>query len=294
MSRLFFFVGGAFLALSWLLPNRTEPWLAFHSDAASVLALGAFTAAVVCQSRSSFKLCLPAVIAMLLLPIPLIHFLTGILPFMGLAWISTIYLFALLLALIVGASWDEGNDQKMGLGDVIFGAVLLAAIISVWLQLQQWLGVGQDGTLDIWVATGSSSRPSANLGQPNHLATLLLWGVVSVWWWKWKKKLSESSVWVISFFLSFGIALTQSRTGTLSFICLVTALCFWNPLHRLWGGGAVAKRYATGLAIFYFGSFALIKVISSSLMLLDGPTSKQHKFHLLSMTQSLGLDFAEP
>jgi hypothetical protein len=192
---------------------------------------------------------------------------------MGLAWISTIYLFALLLALIVGASWDEGNDQQVGLGDVIFGPVLFAAIISVWLQLQQWLGVGQDGTLDIWVATGSSSRPSANLGQPNHLATLLLWGIVSVWWWKWKKKLLESSVWIISFFLSFGIALTQSRTGVLSFICLVAALCFWSPLHRLWGGGAVAKRYAAGLAIFYFGSFALIKAISSSLMLLDGPTS---------------------
>src|SRR5690606_31370645 len=94
----------------------------------------------------------------------------------------------------------------------IFLAFLIASIISVWLQLRQWLLL--DGS--IWVADlPPNGRPFANIAQPNLLSTLLIIGLLSILYLYENKRIQNFTAGLSTLFLLFGIALTFSRTAWL-------------------------------------------------------------------------------
>lgn len=230
------------LALGWLLPNHYYPWLSFHVDAwvASVLSIA--TAAVIIRTRGPIIWHRMTLLVALLLCIPGLQYFFGLLPLAGTAWISSIYLLGLLLALLTGARWEAANPGQ--LADVLFLAIGAAAIFSVGLQLQRWLGL--DG-LELWTLGGGPDRPSANFGQPNQLATFLLWGLLATAWGLIRQRIGVGGAILMAFYLLFGLALTGSRTAWIAVALLVTATWLWR---RLWTG-AHLPWVATGLGLYF-------------------------------------------
>lgn len=230
------------LALGWLLPNHYRPWIAFHSDAwiAAVLLL-AF-AALIWRSRGTMALHRIALLGAVLIGIPWLQYGLGLITQPGIAWISCAYLLGLFLALLLGARWEASSPGQ--LGDALFLAIGIAAVVLVGLQLQQWLQV--DG-LELWRLSGGPDRPSANLGQPNQLATLLLWGVLAAAWGLIRGRISGGVAIVLVAFLLFGIALTGSRTAWIGVALLVVASWWWRSLWR----SARLPWVATGLGVYF-------------------------------------------
>ncbi|MCF8159349.1 MAG: Wzy polymerase domain-containing protein [Polaromonas sp.] len=147
----------------------------------------------------------------------------GIVAFSGSAWISSAYLLGFLLALLTGAHWELYRPGQLTKG--LFAAIIVAAILSVGLQIKQSLEV--DG-LWIWTIFSSPTRPSANLGQPNQLATLLLWGIVANLWAVAKRHIGAGTAVFLALYLLFGLALTGSRTAWLGLVLILLVIWIWR------------------------------------------------------------------
>ncbi|MDP3139588.1 MAG: Wzy polymerase domain-containing protein [Burkholderiaceae bacterium] len=271
--RMWLVFGALMLAVAWLLTNHHPPWTTFHSDAlaACVLTL----AAVVCLVRSPASApwhgmsCLAA----LLVPLPLIQFAFGLIPFAGDAWICTAYLLGFLLALLIAAREEPLHPDL--LADGLFLAVAVAAVVSVGLQLYQWMGLTQDDTVfDIWVHNSTGDRPYANMGQPNQLATLLLWGMLGCAWGWLRGKLGGAVTALVLAYLLIGLALTQSRTAWLALSMMLLAAVVWR---RMWPSRAAPWVLAGLIVWFLIASFSVGPL--SHWLLLDVQTSVAGRTH---------------
>ena len=201
--------------------------------------------------------------------IPIFQFAGGQIPFFGQAFMASLYLMGFLLAQIAGQHWHQWKPTM--LGDILFGAIGIASLVSVGLQLYQWLGLTSgSGMLDIWVIGFDGSRPAANLGQANQLSTLLIWGLLAGAWGVWRKQLRGPFVALYIFILLVGLALAQSRTALLCLLTLLISFSFWTPLGR-------QKKIRVGVVIafvLYLSLLSLIPVLTQLLM-LDGFSSMQ-------------------
>lgn len=230
------------LALGWLLPNHYRPWIAFHSDVwiAAVLLLAFAT--LIWRSNGAMALHYIALMAALLIVVPWLQYGMGLIVQPGVAWISFAYLFGFFLALLLGARWEASSPGQ--LGDALFLSIGIAAVGLVGLQLQQWLEV--DG-LELWRLSGGPVRPSANLGQPNQLATLLLWGVLAAAWGLIRGYVGAWTATLLAAFLLFGVALTGSRTAWIGVALLLAASWWWRPLWL----HARLPWVVTGLGVYF-------------------------------------------
>ena len=249
------------LSLTWLLPNHTPPWTAFHSDAWMALLALLSALPILWRDRSGLMWHRLSCTVAALVCLPWAHYAAGLIPFAGQAWISSVYLLGLLLALLVGACWEAQSRGQ--LPESIFLAIGLASIISVGLQFATWLDLLDNGLTDIWSIGLSSDRPYANLGQPNQLATLLLWGLLAFLWAYLKGAIGKFyAVFAVAFLLS-GLALTQSRTGYLALTFLLAAAWHWR---RLWPAQRL-PWVATGLYVFFLGCPLLLRSLKNALLL---------------------------
>lgn len=251
------------LALAWLLPNHYFPWTSFHADAWAAAMLTIVAIAVIWRSptRISWHY-FPIAIAFLSL-LPLIQFSAGILPFSGQAWLGTAYLLGLLITLLIGAHWEKSAPGNAA--DALFLAIGIAAIVSFGIQLHQWLGTSpDDGEIQIWIASFAPGRPSANLGQPNQLATLLIWSILGCGWGFIRKKINHVLTISITTTLLFGLALTQSRIALISMLLITMSVWFWR---NLWPS-RTAPWVVTGL-FFIFLSFTFFLQNISNFLQLD-------------------------
>lgn len=203
--------------------------------------------------------------------IPLLQFAGGQIPFFGQAFMASLYLTGFLLAQIAGQRWQQWKPVM--LGDILFGAIGIASLVSVGLQLYQWLGLTRDsGMIDIWVIGFDGARPAANLGQPNQLSTLLMWGLLAGAWGVWRKQLRGPSIALYVLFLLVGLALAQSRTALLSLLVMTLLFSFWRPLGR-------QKKIRAGVVVgcvWYLGLLVLVPGLSQ-LLLLEGSSSMQSR-----------------
>jgi hypothetical protein len=231
------------LMVGWLLPNHYRPWLSFHMDfwVALLMSLAALT--VILRVRGLVVWHGIAALVAVLCLFPWMQYGAGIVVLAGTAWITSIYLLGLLLALLVGARWESGHPGQMI--DGLFLAIGMAAIISVGLQLQQWLVL--DG-LELWTMGGGRERPHANFGQPNQLGTFLLWGLLAAAWGMLRGRIGGRTALLLALYLLFGLALTRSRTAWIGVLILVAASWLW---HRLWSNPK-GPWIVTGLGL-YFG-----------------------------------------
>jgi len=174
--------------------------------------------------------------------IPGLQTLFGLIPLTGVAWISSAYMAGFFLALVIGAQWEA--NQANQLGDGLFLAIGIAALVSVGLQLQQWLQI--EG-IELWKMGGGPGRPFANFGQPNQLGTFLLWGLLAIGWGWIRQQIGGPIALSMAFFLLFGLALTGSRTAWIGLSVLVLAGWIWR---RQWGNPRV-PIIVTGLGLYF-------------------------------------------
>lgn len=226
---------GAALMLSfcWLLPNNARPWSAFHSDAWAACILALTSLAVLLKSKDDIRIQLAPLVVLAASMLPLIQYGAGVLAFSGQAWISSAYLLGFALAILTGQQWQRLNPLWME--RVLFCAFLFAGGISVFLAIHQWLQLGASaGLFDIWILyyPPDRGRPYANLGQPNQLATLLVWALVGCAWAVHRGYLRVVGGVSLAGFLVIGLALTQSRSGMVGVLILLTACAVWRRLVR--------------------------------------------------------------
>jgi len=216
------------ISASWLLPTHLIPWRGFHSDLMMVVAL--LPAALWVALRHGTPVTVPAIAlaAFAVALVPLLQHAGGLLLYAGDAWIATAYLYAFALALLVGVRFEQVVPGA--LWRALFAAFIVAGIVSTGLALYQLLHLSGLGLLTIqFPPTGY--RPFANLGQPNHLATLLVWGLIALWWLYLTGKARGVVVMAAAAFFLFGIAATQSRTGWVEVALLaVAAALYRRPL----------------------------------------------------------------
>lgn len=235
------------LAAGWLLPNHYPPWLAFHSNAwvAAVLLLCAMRA--LGTTAGAVRLSPASVFLLVLALVPCIQFWFGMVHQPSRALLSFLYLLGLAAAFIVGEHWSRARPGQPAA--MILLAASIAATVSAGLATYQWLGLTEShGMTDIWVLyRGKESRPYANMGQPNQLASLLLWGLLGIAWAWHKRWLGRWGALCLAAFILFGVALTESRTALLTLTCSVVFL----SIRRLKFLDQRTVRAAQGLYLFY-------------------------------------------
>ncbi len=160
--------------------------------------------------------------------LPLVQWGAGRIDFAGDAWLAAVYVFAVAAAVMVGARAQQ--LQPNVLPNALFVSFGIASVASVVLMLAQWLQWNGLGTLLLALPDGS--RLSANVGQPNQLATLLVWGLLSLGWAYERRSVHGAVLWLLAAFLLAGVAITQSRTGVLELLVVVcVALSFRRRLR---------------------------------------------------------------
>lgn len=230
------------LSVAWLIPTEQFPWGAVYRDIWIAVVAFAASLVIIWHFRQRMEWHGITLLAAVLTCIPLLQGMVGQVPIPGVTWISSAYLLGLVLALLTGAHWERFKPSQ--LADGVFLAIGIAAIISVGLQLQQWLQLNPGKAV---------TRPDANLGQPNQLATLLLWGILAAAWGGIRAYMKPRVAILMALFLLLGVALTASRTAWIGVTLLIIASWWWR---RLWPSLQV-PWVVTGLGL----CFALFNIL---------------------------------
>jgi O-antigen ligase len=215
------------LAISYLLPGHYPPWTALEQEVAAFLA---FTMIGVAHLAGTGVGAIAKESVVLLLLGALVAARSLGMNFQGF-WadtvLSSLYLWMCIIAIQAGRL--AGDNLKTD--DALLPLALVwisASCASVALQLAQWLGVE---TLMV-MAVPTPSRPYANLGQVNHVATLHALALVGGFYWMRVQRPPTALAAGIVGAILLGLAMTASRTGLLQII-VVAAMIGWGRARSM-------------------------------------------------------------
>lgn len=219
-------LGWALLALCfaapWLIPVHTDPWPTLYSEVTSGLAVAVLAIWVV-LSRTRLELDALSLGFAFAAAIPLLQAIVGLFAFPGEAPMVSVYLLGFAVAVATARLCEVEEPGR--LPDALFAGLIVAALASTALALAQWLQLDW-GPLLAPVAVGT--RSMANVGQANELSTLLVWGLVGLWWSNSRRSIGGAVTFLAAAALLLGVASTQSRTGWLG-VGLLLALGVLSP-----------------------------------------------------------------
>lgn len=250
-------LGAAAASLAWLIPTHHAPWTPFYNEIALALALWPVGLWVLWAGRRR-RWPLPEAAGGLLLVglLPLAQAALGLLLVPAEAIYPALYVLGLLFTLSAAQQAEQLVPSR--LADLVFASLALAALVSTGIALAQWAQLGDGGG---FLALPYENRAIANLGQPNNLATLLVWGVVALGWAHWRRAIGGGVALGAAAFLLVGVALTGSRTGALEVLLLALAAWRWR---RLLGGTRWA--WAAGGLVLWLGLVLLAAPTLTDLM----------------------------
>jgi O-antigen ligase len=224
------------LALAWVIPNASPPWVAFHKDAWAALVFLLVALVLVFRRHPAplnMQLDALALVLVCAALFPLLQWSLGIVYFFGHALMGFVYFGAAALALVLGRAWEQREPGRPG--EFLFWALWLAAMVTSGIMLAQWLRLDVN---EVWIQQlPTDGRPFGNLIQPNNAATLLLLGIAALNWFAIQGRLRRGPAWLGVVYLSFFLVLTGSRIGYLSFLILALGgLCVGlrQPDFRSW------------------------------------------------------------
>lgn len=218
---------GTLLSLSYVLPFHYHPYRDFFHDAAAILSvvlglsyIGFFKQytlrvprAVLVPCGLIVVICLQVALGLMLFPIDSLF--------------PILYLLALAVAMIFGATVAARTDGLVELSKTMAYGFVGVGVISVIFQLTQLLNL--DCSPLVMQATALTIlRPFANLAQPNLMALVFCFGVASIWWLYLTGAVKPWVGVVLLLLLLWGIALTQSRIAWL-ILPLFLVLCWRQP-----------------------------------------------------------------
>lgn len=223
---------GALAIGGWLGTSHFMPWVSWHSEApfflAVLLATGGGILAWRSNARHEFAV-LPsaALLPLALLILVLLQYLFGKMALLGDFVVSGLYLLISLMCLALGRALafsayksgcaTPGANAMNAIAVVLIVGGLLSSLVAFAQVLQVWES-------SPWIVRMPYlRRPGANLGQPNHLATLLVMALASVAYMLTARRIGGVLAAALLIVLCAGLALTESRTGVIS----VFALLIW-------------------------------------------------------------------
>ncbi len=223
-------LGWILLALSlsapWLLPVHTEPWPTLYSEILAGLAVVPIAAWALALHRGSLELDALSIGFALTALVPLLQAVCGLFIFPAEAPVVSLYLVGFALTVAVARRTEELAPGR--LPDALFAGLFIAALVSTALALAQWIRLDWGPLL---AAIPAGNRSVANVGQANELATLLVWGLVGLWWAHLHGRIGGVLTVLAAATVLVGVASTQSRTSWLAVgLLLVTALYSPGPL----------------------------------------------------------------
>lgn len=234
-----YFPAWALLLLGWLQPFHTMPWMSWHSEVPAAAALvwllgvelwewGRPPARRVFVPRSTG---VPVAVGLYAWA----QFAAGQISYLGDVITICIYLSLAAMAMLVGHAWGRRIDEPTASStygsplEQLAWLVLIGALLSVPLELAQVGSVWRDAA---WLfQLEIARRPGANMGQPNHLATLLMMGLASLLFLCEKHRISLVLSGLLGACLLFGLIITESRTGLLT-LAVMTA--WWWRYRQQW------------------------------------------------------------
>lgn len=212
----------AALALPWLIGLHPDPWPNFYNEivaAASVIVLGAMLA----WQRQPLQIDGVVLVLVGMACIPLLQAAFRMFMLPSEAPVIALYLFGMACTVALGRTAQAHCPQVFA--TALFGGLAVAALISAVLGFAQMLHLDW-GNFLAPVMVGS--RPYANIGQPNELATLLVWGVIAVLWLRAQGRIANHAALPALIFLLAALLSTRSRTGWVAMV-LLHAVGFVKP-----------------------------------------------------------------
>jgi O-antigen ligase len=265
----------AAVCLPTLIAYNVSPSATFFNQAAAYLGWGVFCVWMAWRwlprdTALGFAGCGPAAFALLLMTASAFAamFVSGLPGPLALSGIGLTLSAVLVLGL--GATFTRSGFAQRAF-HVFCAALLLAGVLSLfiaWIQCfaPQW-------AQGDWIARLSTpGRAGANLRQPNHLSSLLLWAMAALIWLHdavVEAREQPTPPWgargftaLLMVALTFGVVLTVSRTGT---VCILL-LAVWGLCDR--GLSAYSRRLLWLVPLIYvlcwFGLTELLSPTASS------------------------------
>ncbi|KXZ68469.1 PglL family O-oligosaccharyltransferase [Acinetobacter venetianus] len=218
MQILCLLLAALLLSFAWLSPFHTYPWVTFSSELAS---FGASLILIAIFLNKNIKIARPQILMLVLTFIPLVQCGFGLITDFSVAFLSFSYLFMFWLMIVIGYNLSLQSEQRerimLGASYLLFSISLISSIMAIlqWLNLENHFDV---------VMGLRGSRPYANFGQPNNLATFLIIGLMGALYLYEKRKLTLWLLIPISSIILFATVLTQSRT---SWIVCIFFFFYW-------------------------------------------------------------------
>jgi O-antigen ligase len=271
--------GLAILLSSWLTTLHFLPWVSWHAEALSFLAVIflAWTALGRCwpaERGRAFGVPLLAVPFALFSLVGVAQIATGVMTFWGDVVVVWAYAALCIACLIMGFNVDgAGTGEHVTVRwpspDVLAAALVAGSIASVGVAFAQVFGLWEESG---WVVrTLELRRPGANLGQPNQLATLLLMGVASTAFLHVSGRVTALATVPMLLVLCAGIAASESRSGVLG----LGALLVWWQLKRHVVAPRVPAWCAPALAAIFASMFMAWPHLLNLMQLMSEPVENR-------------------
>ncbi|MQW92863.1 O-antigen ligase family protein [Acinetobacter wanghuae] len=204
--------------LSYFICLSVFPWTSSSQDflwfLGLVLSLGLFY-------KKEVKLPKITIPILCICLIPLVQFSFGQVYYFSTAFFSFIFIFAFVATVLYGYNSHHLADKNKIIQYIAYFFTLIGLISSLF-AIAQWLQISHPYILNL-----SHNRPYANLGQPNHLATLLMLSICSLLFLYEHMKSKNIFLILLLPFEVWALALTQSRT-TWIILCVFFIICIVN------------------------------------------------------------------
>jgi len=250
---------GVGILMAFVIPNHQPPWQNFFHEYLAALAFIPVIAAA-CLRGLKFP---PLALVLVLLALTVwVQYFLGLIVFSGDAWLVSLYLLGGACVMAAAHSIVVSSEDAVDIASrSLWVGILLAGLLSVGIALHQWLGVGRYSVFFMEIAP--NGRAYANLGQPNHLATLLLLAIVGVWVLWEKRVLMAVTASVSACLLIVGLTLTSSRTPVAAMLWMTPLLGYLG--YRKWI--RLPLFTLAGFAAFYLALVFNLEMIGGALYL---------------------------
>lgn len=239
------------ILFSWLCPSHYMPWVSSHNDFSIFLALF-FLGLYLVFKKNNLEISKNFIFLVGLSALPLFLWLLQGSVFFGEALVSSIYIAGFSFAFFIAFNLAKESEKvKLEVYKILSYLILLACIVSVGIQLSQWLMIKTGNVFIIDLVPGG--RPYANFAQPNNLATFLCLGLMASLYIYERKYINGICGSLLAIFLLFGLALTQSRTPWIFSICFAI---WW-----LWKTYNLKVRFSKIRLLFFISVYIVFLVV---------------------------------
>lgn len=219
-------------AATWLLNHHHPPWLAFHGEALAAAVLLGWACLASWRLPQSIEWGPLEVCFLIVGALLATQWALGLVMFRGDVMLAAGYAVLVAVGTAVGRHFEHRMPRH--LLDWLFGGIGSAALFSAGIALFQWLGLTGSVVNELTSFFGepaAGARPFANLGQSNHLATLLVWGLGALGWALHRCAIGRGAAVLAASFLVLGISLSGSRTAAVFLGAGVLATWVWRPAN---------------------------------------------------------------